>query len=97
MASTSTVDATDTAFKQDIEKITLEDVQKVPGLSFLGFTELVCKNFGKNSRMKSTVNDRYLYLELATEASKSDNEKAAEDGKRMLELFNTELEQVEAF
>jgi len=49
----------------------------------------------KESRMKSTVNDRYL--ELATEASKSDDEKTAEDGKKMLELFKTELEQVEVF
>jgi len=95
MASTSTVDTTDAIIKQDIERITFEDVQEVPNLSFLGFTELVCKNFGKNGRMKSTVADRYL--ELATEASKSDDEKTAENGKKMLELFKTELEQVESF
>jgi len=95
MSSTSTVDTTDTTFKQGIEKVTLEDVQEVPNHSFLGFTELVCKNFGKNGRMKSTVADRDL--QLATEASKSDDEKTAEDGKKMLELFETELGQVEKF
>ncbi|KAK3817616.1 MAG: hypothetical protein J3Q66DRAFT_340532 [Benniella sp.] len=95
MSSTPTTDPTETTFKSDIEKITLEDIQSIPHLSFLGFTELVCKNFGKYGRLKSTVNDRYL--ELATEASKSEDEKTAEDGKKMFELFKTELEQVEAF
>jgi hypothetical protein len=95
MSSTPTTDPTDTAFKSDIEKITLEDIQSIPHLSFFGFTELVCKNFGKYGGLKGTVNDRYL--ELATEASKSEDEKTAEDGKKMLELFKTELEQVEAF
>ncbi|KAF9343516.1 hypothetical protein BGX34_006666, partial [Mortierella sp. NVP85] len=75
--------------------ISLEDIQKIPGLSFLGFTKLVFKNFGQDGRMKSTVNNRYL--KLATEASKSDDKKTAEDGKKMLGLFKTELEQVEAF
>ena len=94
MAST-TADTTDSTFKRDIERISLEDVQKMPSLSFLGFTKLAYKNFGQDGRMKSAVSSRYL--ELATKASKSDDEKAAEDGKRMLGLFETELEQVEAF
>jgi len=95
ITSTSTADTTDSTFQRDIERTSLEDVQKIPSLSFLVFTKLAYKNFGQDGRMKGTVNNRYL--ELATEASKSDDEKTAEDGKKMLGLFETELEQVEAF
>ena len=95
MSSTPTVDPADTTFKSDIERITLDDIQQIPLLSFLGFTKLICKNFGKDPRMKSAANNRYL--ELATMASQSEDEKTAKDGKKMLELFETELEQVAAF
>jgi len=95
MAATSTVDTTDDAFKQGIEKITLEDVQKVPDLGFLGFSELVCKNFGKDGRMQRLVYKRYL--ELAVDALKSEDKKIAEDGKKMMEHFKTERAQVDTF
>ncbi|KAF9345706.1 hypothetical protein BGX34_004538, partial [Mortierella sp. NVP85] len=50
---------------------------------------LVCKNFGQDGRMKSTVNNRYL--ELATKASKSDDEKTAENRKEMLAFSKLSL------